>query len=130
MSDTLKTIYFARDVRAWCKENLPVYESVVAYDLVMLIAAKYFGNESMTVKQIYTQLPHSYTAIRQHYKNLIKDGWLICTGDEVDRRVKHIQPTKKFAQVINEYIAFINNYKPNNYLTPEFQSRYDGDIKK
>lgn len=114
MNNTLKTIKFARDIRAWCKLNLPVYESVVAYDLVLLIAAKYLGREPINVKQIYTLLPHSYTAVRQHYKNLIRDEWIMCIGDKFDKRVKHIHPTEKFIKVIDDYTGFINEYKLNN----------------
>lgn len=103
MTNTLEVIEYAQRVRQWCKENLPFEESVVAYDLVMLLAIKFARDERVSVKQIFVLLPHSYTAIRQHYMRLINDGWIECIRHKEDKRIKYITPTKKFNDAIEQY---------------------------
>lgn len=115
MSNKLEIIKSARVVRMWCKDNLPFYESVVGYDLVIFIAVEHLKKEKISVKQIFDSLPHSYTAVRQHYMRLIKDGWIECIGDEKDRRVKRILPTKKFDEIITEYAKIIVSNTPPHF---------------
>ncbi len=103
MSNKLKTIESAQAMREWSKKNLPFYESVVCYDLIIYISIQHLKGNDISVKHIFDALPHSYTAIRQHYLRLIKDGWIEVTNGSSDRRVKHIKPTKKFEEIISEY---------------------------
>lgn len=112
MYNTSEIIAFAKDHRAWCKENLPFYESVVAYDLILLLASKFLNNEEVNVKYIFNQLPHSYTAVRQHYKRLIEDGWIKNIMAITDKRIKHIIPTNKFNAIIEKYAQYIYENAP------------------
>lgn len=113
MTNTLKVIESAQLIRAWCKNNLPVRESIVAYDLIILLAIKFAKKETVTVKQIFVLLPHSYTAVRHHYLQLIKDEWIECIGDDKDRRIKRIIPTQKFDEIIKEYAeVLVSNISP------------------
>lgn len=112
MYNTSEIISFAKDHRAWCKENLPIYESVVAYDLVLLLATKFLNHEEVNVKYIFSQLPHSYTAVRQHYKHLIEDGWIKNVMHDTDKRIKHIVPMDKFNTVIEKYAQYIYDNAP------------------
>lgn len=112
MYNTIKIITFAQDHRAWCKENLPFYESVVAYDLILLLASKYLNHEEVNVKYIFSQLPHSYTAVRQHYKRLIEDGWIKSTTGGIDKRIKYIIPADKFNTIIERYAKYIYDNAP------------------
>lgn len=112
MSSKLEVIESAQVIRQWCKSNLPFYESVVGYDLIIFLAISFLKNEKIIVKQLFTSLPHSYTAVRQHYMRLIKDGWIECIGDEQDGRIKHIKPTKKFETIITAYAEIIVSNTP------------------
>lgn len=103
MSDTISTIENMLALRTWCRENLPTENSLVAYDLILLLAISFISNNKLSVKQLYTSLPHSYTAIRQHYNRFISDGWLEHRSDERDRRIKYIEPTSKFMSRIKQY---------------------------
>jgi len=59
-------------VRKWGKENLPLYESAIANDLIIFLAIEFVSGKPLTVKRLFASLPYSYTAIRQHYKNSLK----------------------------------------------------------
>ena len=117
MSNNLEVFQSAQLIRNWCKVNLPFYESVVGYDLVIFLAISFLSGESITVKRIFDTLPYSYTAVRQHYLRLIKDGWITSVKSDNDKRVKRIVPTPKFNKVINEYAKIIVSNTPPALLT-------------
>jgi len=94
-------------VRKWGKENLPLYESVIANDLIIFLAIEFVSGKPLTVKRLFASLPYSYTAVRQHYKKLFKDGWVIHVADENDKRIKYIKPSQKFVEIIDSYVDVI-----------------------
>ena len=115
MANILEVILSAQEIRIWCKANLPFYESVVCYDLVIFIAVRSLKNESITVKHVFDALPHSYTAIRQHYMRLISDGWIVVISDSPDQRIKHIKTTTKFDEIIEEYARIHVSLTPEKF---------------
>lgn len=98
-----------RAVGSWSKKNLPLYESAIANDLVIFLAIEFTSNRALAVKRLFTSLPYSYTAIRQHYKKLFEDGWVRHVVDEKDRRIRYIKPTDKFTKVIADFVQVISH---------------------
>jgi DNA-binding MarR family transcriptional regulator len=88
-------------LRAWCIENLPIDNSLIAYDLLLLLSIHHYSNGHITVKQLFVSMPYSYTAIRIHYQRYVTDGWIEHYSDEKDRRIKYVRPTQKFIETIN-----------------------------
>ena len=107
--NALEMLEKVQAVRSWGKENLPLYESVIANDLIIFLAIEFVRGKPLTVKKLFASLPYSYTAIRQHYKKLFKDGWVIHIPDENDKRIKYIKPSDKFIEVIDAYVGIIKN---------------------
>ena len=107
--NALEILEKVQAVRSWGKENLPLYESVIANDLIIFLAIEFVRGKPLTVKKLFASLPYSYTAIRQHYKKLFKDGWVIHIPDENDKRIKYIKPSEKFIEVIDAYVGVIKN---------------------
>lgn len=112
--NALEMLEKVQAVRSWGKENLPLYESVIANDLIIFLAIEFVRGKPLTVKRLFASLPYSYTAIRQHYKKLFKDGWVIHITDENDKRIKYIKPSEKFIEVIDAYVGIIKN----TFITP------------
>ncbi len=112
--DTLDALCKVHRIRKWGKDNLPFYESVIANDLVIFLGIEFFSGRSLTVKRLFTSLPYSYTAIRQHYKKLFEDGWVTHSSDPKDLRIKYIHPSQKFTDVINLYVDELENIFHNN----------------
>ena len=90
-------------LRRWVQENLPIENSLIAYDLILLLSIHNYSNGRITVKQLFGSLPHSPTAIRSHYQRLLDDGWIELSPDPKDRRIRYVQPTKKFIDMMNAY---------------------------
>ena len=62
-------------LRVCGEDHLPTDKSLVAYDLLLQVMIAYKSNQTLTVKTLFASVPHSYTAIRHHYKRLLKDEW-------------------------------------------------------
>ena len=120
--NALEMLEKVQAVRSWGKENLPLYESVIANDLIIFLAIEFVRGKPLTVKRLFASLPYSYTAIRQHYKKLLKDGWVIHISDVNDKRIKYIKPSEKFIEVIDAYVHIIKT----TFITPP---RYSSSFK-
>ena len=107
--NALEMLEKVQAVRSWGKENLPLYESAIANDLIIFLAIEFVRGKPLTVKRLFASLPYSYTAIRQHYKKLFEDGWVLHVSDENDKRIKYIKPSEKFIAVIDAYVDKIKN---------------------
>ena len=85
------------------QKYLPIENSLIAYDLILLLSIHNYSKGHITVKQLFKSLPHSTTAIRSHYTRFINDGWIEVYSNLEDKRVKFVRPTQKFIEVINAY---------------------------
>jgi DNA-binding MarR family transcriptional regulator len=95
-------------LRNCSKKSLPMSDSLVAYDLILSIAIKSGEMQPFTVKQLFSSLPHSYSAVREHYNRLLSDGYVVHKPDEKDKRIKYVHPTDKFISCV---ISYSNNAK-------------------
>ena len=95
-------------LRAWCRQHLPIENSLIAYDLLLLLSIHNYSNGHITVKQLFASLPYSYTAVRVHYQRYVDDGWIEHYPDPLDKRIKYVRPTQKFIQTINLYTEAAN----------------------
>ena len=85
------------------QKYLPIENSLIAYDLILLLSIHNYSKGHITVKQLFKSLPHSTTAIRYHYTRFINDGWIEVYSNLEDKRVKFVRTTQKFIGVINAY---------------------------
>ena len=83
--------------------NLPIEDSFIAYDLLLIIANAFKNDQQLTVKQLFSSLPHSYSAIRAHYLRLIEQGLIEHEFHLEDKRVKHIKASESLIKLINEF---------------------------
>jgi DNA-binding MarR family transcriptional regulator len=96
-------------LRAWCRQNLPIENSLIAYDLILLLSIHHYSNGHITVKQLFASIPHSYTAVRIHYQRFLDEGWIEHYPDPSDKRIKYVRPTQKFIEMINRYAEAAND---------------------
>jgi DNA-binding MarR family transcriptional regulator len=76
---------------------------------VLLLAIHNYSRSKITVKQLFSSIPHSYSAIRKHYKRLLADEWIELYSDASDKRIKFIRPTAKFISTMNQYAEVMDN---------------------
>ena len=92
-------------LRSWCKDNLPIENSLIAYDLILVLAINNYAKNNISIKELFASVPHSYTAVRGHYLRFVNDGWVEHYLDESDKRIKYVRPTTKLVKTMNEYAA-------------------------
>jgi DNA-binding MarR family transcriptional regulator len=93
-------------LKKWIYTALPVGGSFVAFDILLLMAQP--DSHRITVKEFFSSLPHSYTAVRQHYTRLIEGGWLTHFDHPTDKRIKYISVTEKYEILMKEYASRIS----------------------
>jgi DNA-binding MarR family transcriptional regulator len=90
-------------LRQSLEKYLPIQNSLIAYDLILLLSIHNYSEGNITVKQLFNSLPHSATAVRYHYKRFIDEGWIENYMNPNDKRIKYVRPTSKLIQVVNFY---------------------------
>lgn len=96
------------ELHSWLRKNLPIANSYVATDILFLVVIE----NRLKVKELFTSLPYSYTAIRQHYKRLLEEHWIVQIADKSDKRVKYLQATDKLNDVLRKFAQKIKNSHP------------------
>jgi len=92
-------------LRTWCKDHLPIESSLIAYDLILVLAINNYAKNNISIKELFASVPHSYTAVRGHYLRFVNDGWVEHYFDESDKRIKYVRPTAKLIKTMNDYAA-------------------------
>lgn len=110
--NSLEVLENLQEIRKWRKDCFGAYESAAAYDLIIFLAIQFAKGEAITIKQIFASMPHSYTAVRQHYKKLSKDELITYRLDGSDARIKYVEPTEKFISLVETYLSKISSKFP------------------
>lgn len=100
-------------IRRDCSVLLPIKNSVISFDIVLCIAKHHYSGQKLTVKELYSLLPHSYSSVRHYYFELIEDGWLQHTYSDNDGRIKYVEPTVKLLEKLQEFANHLNGLLKN-----------------
>jgi hypothetical protein len=91
----LTALKVALDVRTMSDELLPLYNSFIPFDLLFKIGLAHIENNELTLKGLFTGLPHSEMGMRYHFRRLIANGWIEVHPSLNDRRSKRVIATCK-----------------------------------
>lgn len=92
------------DVRKIISEELPVDESIITYDLILLVLAGHFNDKHVQMKSVVCMLPHSKTGVRYSCKRLVEDGWIEKAANGSDARVRLLVPTDKLLNCCSSFV--------------------------
>jgi hypothetical protein len=76
-------------------ELLPLDNSFIPFDLLFKIGLAHIENDELTLKALFTGLPHSEMGMRYHFRRLIANGWVEVHPSPSDRRSKRVIATSK-----------------------------------
>ena len=76
-------------------ELLPLDNSFISFDLLFKIGLAHIENDELTLKALFTGLPHSEMGMRYHLRRLLANGWIEVQPSLSDRRSKHLIATCK-----------------------------------
>jgi len=111
------------ELRTATLQILPVTDqaaSRIRYDILIWLSASWSSGTRLTVKQLYAQLPHSDSAIRQHFDLLLDEGWIELEDDNSDRRIRYVVPSE---QLVTKIVQWGDN-------CTEILFKYDSSVKR
>ena len=91
---------FVIDLRNEVSRHLPIGNSLIMFDLIFRISISHQKNQDLSIKQLFTELPHSEMGMRYHFRRLEKRGWIQIIQQDGDRRSRFIIPTEKLIKQV------------------------------
>ncbi len=88
----------ALHVRTMSAELLPLDNSFIPFDLLFKIGLAHIENDELTLKALFTGLPHSEMGMRYHFRRLLANGWIEVQPSPHDRRSKRVIATCKLLE--------------------------------
>lgn len=96
-------------VREWEKQNLPSSQSILAFEIFILIAHHTVSEKPLTLHQLFYSVDFSETGIRKQLAKLIDDGWCCLVGGSHDKRLKHVVAEAKMLEALDSYTLQISD---------------------
>ena len=92
-------------VREWEKLNLPTYNSVIGFDVILHIMASYGNDRTNNLKHLYRSVDYSESQIRAFIRRLESDQWIVLLENAADRRNRYIKPSQNLIAKFAEYVT-------------------------
>ncbi|MFZ4533412.1 MAG: hypothetical protein ACOYOJ_16555 [Alsobacter sp.] len=92
-------------VRTWEKLNLPTYNSVIGFDVILYIMASYGNDRTNNLKSLYRSIDYSESQIRAFIRRLESDHWIVLVENAADRRNRYIKPSQSLIAKFAEYVT-------------------------
>ena len=105
-------------VRQWEGAHLPLDGSLLAFDLLTVVAHHTLLGQALNLKQLNTQLNYSEAGVRKQLKRCISQGWLQLQSDKNDKRAKFIIATAKLLKILTKHQQFLSHtYSQERHMT-------------
>ena len=91
------------ELRNWAGAHLPVYDSLICYDLALHVLCAAGEERPVGLKQIYRALPYSEAHLRRHLRRFEQDQWVRLKQHPSDARNRLIEPTEKMLSAYRDY---------------------------
>ena len=100
-------------VRKWEQANLPLVQSALAYDLIVLIAHHNVLGTPLSLKHLFILLDYSEAGVRKHLRYLIHDGWISLEGVSNDKRIRVVIAKPKLLLTLKKYADLLSDVYSN-----------------
>jgi biotin operon repressor len=92
-------------LRAWESVHLPLKQSALAYDLLVLVVHSDLSGTPISLKHLFVTLKYSEAGIRKQIRRLLKEGWIKLEGIKDDKRVRVIIAQPKLLDAMTNYAS-------------------------
>lgn len=91
------------NIRFWEEKNLPLSQSRIAFDLLLLIANCHYSETHLTLKYLFNSLNYSERGIRYVLEQFVSNGWCDIVGSCTDKRFRHVVASEKLTIAFESY---------------------------
>ena len=92
-------------IRYWEEKNLPLIQSCIAFDLLLLIANCHYSDTNLTLKKLFNSLNYSERGVRYVLEQFISNEWCQVVGSSIDKRSRNVVASKKLTSTFEAYQA-------------------------
>ena len=92
-------------LRAWEDKHLPLKQSALAYDLLILVVHNELSGTPISLKQLFVTLKYSEAGIRKQLRRLLKEEWIKLQGIKDDKRVRVVIAQPKLLDAMTSYVS-------------------------
>jgi len=92
-------------IRYWEEKNLPLSQSRIAFDLLLLIANCHYSDTKLTLKNLFNSLNYSERGVRYVLEQFIRNEWCEVVGSSIDKRSRNVVASKKLTSAFEAYQA-------------------------
>ena len=107
-------------IRKQTSFHLSIGHSYIPYDILMTVVHSSISNNDLTVKALFASLPYSVMGLRYHFRQLIEKGWIELESNSNDARIKHVRPTSKLNNKIDQIVEALHPLISDNLHQKSF----------
>ena len=119
----LKILTSLIELKQWEWLNVPVLHTVVGRHVYFSIATQLLNKPEQpgvrSLKQVLNHPGYTDRAIRMKLREMESMGLIESESSEIDKRVRYVQPTPKFEQLVETHAKFYRSLLEKEYILLE-----------
>lgn len=105
-------------IQVWAKKNLPIENSQLALQLILIISYNTMIKKPLTLKLLFHSVDFSEAGVRKQLRKLLIEDWCCLVEDLKDKRLKLVVAQPKMLYALSEYSELLTSaYKQSSKRT-------------
>ena len=105
-------------IQVWAKKNLPIENSQLALQLILIISYNTMIKKPLTLKLLFHSVDFSEAGVRKQLRKLLIEDWCCLVEDLKDKRLKLVVAQPKMLNALSEYSELLTSaYKQSSKRT-------------
>lgn len=122
-NQTLNAIDQYSAIRAWQDANMPIYGSLIGFDLILFLSRSRYAASPYSLKDVFHSLKYSEGALRIFIRRLERDGWVRLETWPGDRRNKKIIIHQNLMMIVDEFFEYLAQIDFRSACHPSHQAK-------
>ena len=111
-SEMLSLLTAFQSRRHWVESRLPIRGSLIALDILILVAMHTLSGVQLNNKQLRASLPYSEMGIRKQLQRLIAERWLRVEPCAIDKRIRNLVAEAPLIAIMREFAEVLKSDAP------------------
>ena len=106
---TILNLSSALRIQVWAKKHLPIENSQLALQLILIISYNTMIKKPLTLKLLFHSVDFSEAGIRKQLRKLLVEDWCCLVEDVKDKRLKLVVAQPKMLNALSEYSELLTS---------------------